>query len=242
MENVIEIKGLSKSFGDKEVFKNIDLAIIKGENLVVLGKSGQGKSVLIKCVIGMIEPDFGSIKLFNEEIIGIDEQKLREIRTKVGFLFQSGALYDSMTVRENLSFALTRVLQIKEEAEIEALTIEVLTAVGLEDAIDKMPSDLSGGMRKRLALARTLIVKPAIILYDEPTTGLDTITSKEISQLMLEVQKKYQTTSVIITHDISCAAITSNRIMILDNGAFIGEGNFEALSNSEVPFIQSFFK
>ena len=242
MENIIEIKGLKKSFGDKEVLKNIELTVSKGENLVVLGKSGQGKSVLIKCVIGMIEPDEGSIKLFNEEIIGIDEQKLREIRTKVGFLFQSGALYDSMTVRENLSFALTRVLHIKEEAEIEALTIEVLTAVGLGDAIDKMPSDLSGGMRKRLALARTLIVKPAIILYDEPTTGLDTITSKEISQLMLEVQKKYQTTSVIITHDISCAAITSNRIIILDNGAFIGEGSFEALSNSEVPFIQSFFK
>ncbi|MDP1844760.1 MAG: ATP-binding cassette domain-containing protein [Sediminibacterium sp.] len=242
MENIIEIKGLKKKFGDKEVLKGIDLSVQKGENVVVLGKSGEGKSVMIKCIIGMIQPDEGSIKVFNEEIIGLDDQQLKDIRTRIGFLFQSGALYDSMTVRENLSFALTRVLKVKDETEIETRSVEVLTAVGLEEAIDKMPSDLSGGMRKRLALARTLIVKPEIILYDEPTTGLDTITSKEISQLMLEVQKKYQTTSIIITHDISCASITANRIIILNGGVCIGEGSFDELANNKDPFIQSFFK
>ncbi|MFN7013811.1 MAG: ABC transporter ATP-binding protein [Bacteroidia bacterium] len=242
MENIIEIVGLKKKFGDKEVLKGIDLTVAKGENIVVLGKSGEGKSVMIKCVIGMIEPDEGSIKIFGKEIVGLDDHQLKEIRIKVGFLFQSGALYDSMTVRENLSFSLSRVLKITDESEIEALSEEVLAAVGLSEAIDKMPSDLSGGMRKRLALARTLIVKPQIILYDEPTTGLDTITSKEISQLMLEVQKKYQTTSIIITHDISCAALTANRIIILNQGICIAEGSFDELSNSKDAFIQSFFK
>lgn len=242
MENIIEIVGLKKKFGDKEVLKGIDLTVAKGENIVVLGKSGEGKSVMIKCVIGMIEPDEGSIKIFGKEIVGLDDHQLKEIRIKVGFLFQSGALYDSMTVRENLSFSLSRVLKIIDESEIEALSEEVLAAVGLSEAIDKMPSDLSGGMRKRLALARTLIVKPQIILYDEPTTGLDTITSKEISQLMLEVQKKYQTTSIIITHDISCAALTANRIIILNQGICIAEGSFDELSNSKDAFIQSFFK
>lgn len=242
MENIIEIVGLKKKFGDKEVLKGIDLTVAKGENIVVLGKSGEGKSVMIKCVIGMIEPDEGSIKIFGKEIVGLDDHQLKEIRIKVGFLFQSGALYDSMTVRENLSFSLSRVLKITDESEIESLSEEVLAAVGLSEAIDKMPSDLSGGMRKRLALARTLIVKPEIILYDEPTTGLDTITSKEISQLMLEVQKKYQTTSIIITHDISCAALTANRIIILNQGICIAEGSFDELSNSKDAFIQSFFK
>lgn len=242
MENIIEIVGLKKKFGDKEVLKGIDLTVAKGENIVVLGKSGEGKSVMIKCVIGMIEPDEGSIKIFGKEIVGLDDHQLKEIRIKVGFLFQSGALYDSMTVRENLSFSLSRVLKITDESEIEALSEEVLAAVGLSEAIDKMPSDLSGGMRKRLALARTLIVKPQIILYDEPTTGLDTITSKEISQLMLDVQKKYQTTSIIITHDISCAALTANRIIILNQGICIAEGSFDELSNSKDAFIQSFFK
>lgn len=242
MENIIEIEGLKKSFGEKEVLKGINLKVAKGENVVVLGKSGEGKSVMIKCAIGMIEPDEGSIKIFGKEIVGLDDHQLKEIRIKVGFLFQSGALYDSMTVRENLSFSLSRVLKISDESEIETLSVEVLAAVGLSEAIDKMPSDLSGGMRKRLALARTLIVKPEIILYDEPTTGLDTITSKEISQLMLEVQKKYKTTSIIITHDISCAALTANRIIILNQGVSIAEGSFEELSNSKDAFIQSFFK
>jgi phospholipid/cholesterol/gamma-HCH transport system ATP-binding protein len=241
-ENIIEIKGLQKSFGDKEVLKNINLDVKKGENVVVLGKSGQGKSVTIKCIVGMIPPDAGTLTVLGHDIQGISKDELKEVRTHIGFLFQNGALYDSMTVKENLEFPLTRVLKMKDQQEIDKLCEEVLEAVGLSDAIHKMPSELSGGMRKRMALARTLIVKPEIILYDEPTTGLDTITSKEISHLILDMQKKYQTTSIIITHDIPCAKITADRILIMDEGEFIAEGSYEELSNSDDPFIKSFFK
>jgi phospholipid/cholesterol/gamma-HCH transport system ATP-binding protein len=242
MENVIEIQGLKKSFGDHEVLKNINLTLQKGESVVVLGKSGQGKSVMIKCVVGMIMPDEGSLKVFGNEIAEMTEDDLKETRTKIGFLFQSGALYDSMTVRENLAFALTRVLKIKDEADIEKRSKESLEAVGLAEAIDKMPSDLSGGMRKRMALARTIIVNPEIILYDEPTTGLDTITSKEISNLMLDIQKKYKTSSIIITHDMQCAKIAGNRIVVVNEGELIAEGSYEELENSEDDFVQQFFK
>jgi phospholipid/cholesterol/gamma-HCH transport system ATP-binding protein len=242
MENVIEIKGLKKSFGDHEVLKNINLTLQKGESVVVLGKSGQGKSVMIKCVVGMIMPDDGSLKVFGNEISEMSEDELKETRTKIGFLFQSGALYDSMTVRENLGFALTRVLKIKDEADIEKRSKESLEAVGLAEAIDKMPSDLSGGMRKRMALARTIIVNPEIILYDEPTTGLDTITSKEISHLMLDIQKKYKTSSIIITHDMQCARIAGNRIVVMNEGELIAEGSYEELENSDSDFVQQFFK
>jgi phospholipid/cholesterol/gamma-HCH transport system ATP-binding protein len=242
MENVIEIQGLKKSFGDHEVLKNINLTLQKGESVVVLGKSGQGKSVMIKCVVGMIMPDEGSLKVFGNEIAEMTEDDLKETRTKIGFLFQSGALYDSMTVRENLAFALTRVLKIKDEADIEKRSKESLEAVGLTEAIDKMPSDLSGGMRKRMALARTIIVNPEIILYDEPTTGLDTITSKEISNLMLDIQKKYKTSSIIITHDMQCAKIAGNRIVVMNEGELIAEGSYEELENSEDDFVQQFFK
>jgi phospholipid/cholesterol/gamma-HCH transport system ATP-binding protein len=242
MENVIEIQGLKKSFGDHEVLKNINLTLQKGESVVVLGKSGQGKSVMIKCVVGMIMPDEGSLKVFGNEIAEMTEDDLKETRTKIGFLFQSGALYDSMTVRENLAFALTRVLKIKDEADIEKRSKESLEAVGLAEAIDKMPSDLSGGMRKRMALARTIIVNPEIILYDEPTTGLDTITSKEISNLMLDIQKKYKTSSIIITHDMQCAKIAGNRIVVMNEGELIAEGSYEELENSEDDFVQQFFK
>lgn len=242
MEKVIEISGLQKSFGNKEVLKDVNLTVNRGENLVVLGKSGQGKSVTIKCIVGMIAPDAGSLTVFGQDINGITKEELKELRMRIGFLFQSGALYDSMTVRENLEFPLTRVLKLKDRKEIKQRCEEVLEAVGLTEAIDKMPSELSGGMRKRMALARTLIVKPEIILYDEPTTGLDTITSKEISQLILDMQKKYQTTSIIITHDIPCARITADRIVIMDEGKYIAEGNFEELSNSKDAFIASFFK
>jgi phospholipid/cholesterol/gamma-HCH transport system ATP-binding protein len=241
-ENIIEIKGLQKSFGDKKVLKNINLDVKKGENVVVLGKSGQGKSVAIKCIVGMILPDAGTLTVLGHDIQGISKDELKEVRTHIGFLFQNGALYDSMTVKENLEFPLTRVLKMKDQQAIDKLCEEVLEAVGLSDAINKMPSELSGGMRKRMALARTLIVKPEIILYDEPTTGLDTITSKEISHLIMDMQKKYQTTSIIITHDIPCAKITADRIMIMDEGEFIAEGSFEELSNSDDPFIKSFFK
>lgn len=241
-EAIIEISHLKKAFNGNEVLKDINLVVHKGENVVVLGKSGQGKSVTIKCLVGMIEPDGGDIKVFGKEVHQLNAEELKDIRTKIGFLFQSGALYDSMTVRENLAFPLQRVLQIKDEKEIEERSEEVLAAVGLSDAIDKMPSDLSGGMRKRMALARTLIVRPEIILYDEPTTGLDPITSREISELILEMQEKYQTSSIIITHDMPCAKITADRVVIMKDGSFIAEGSYEELENSSDPFIQSFFK
>lgn len=242
MENVIEIKGLKKSFGDHEVLKNINLNIQKGESVVVLGKSGTGKSVMIKCIVGMIMPDEGSLKVFGDEIAEMNEDKLKETRTKIGFLFQGGALYDSMTVRENLAFALTRVLKIKDETDIEKRSKEALEGVGLAEAIDKMPSDLSGGMRKRMAFARTLIVNPEIILYDEPTTGLDTITSKEISNLMVDIQKKYKTSSIIITHDLQCAKITANRIVVMNEGELIADGTYDELEKSKDDFVQQFFK
>lgn len=242
MEEVIEIKNLKKSFNGTEVLKGINLSVGKGENLVVLGKSGQGKSVTIQCIVGMIIPDEGSIKVLGKEIGELDEQSLKEMRSHIGFLFQQAALYDSMTIRENLAFPLRRVLKVKDEDEIEKRSKEVLEAVGLEDSIDKMPSDLSGGQRKRMGLARTLIVKPEIILYDEPTTGLDTITSKEISHLILDIRKKYNSSSIIITHDMLCARITADRIIILNDGKVLAEGSYQELENSSDEFISSFFK
>ncbi len=242
MEVVIEIKNLKKSFGENAILKGINLTVNKGENVVILGKSGSGKSVTIKCIAGLLTQDEGSLKVFGEEVKDLKEDALTALRGKLGFLFQSAALYDSMTVRENLIFPLKRVLKIKDNAIIESRCIEVLEAVGLADAIDKMPSDLSGGMRKRMGLARTLVVRPEIILYDEPTTGLDTITSKEISNLMLQIQKKYQATSVIITHDIPCAKITADRVLVIDDGVFIAEGTHDELENSQDEYIRSFFK
>ncbi|GAC1533517.1 MAG: ABC transporter ATP-binding protein [Sediminibacterium sp.] len=242
MENIIEIKGLKKSFGETAVLKHIDLTVQKGECVVILGKSGQGKSTTINCMIGITSPDEGSLKILGQEVSEMNEDDLKDLRTKIGFLFQGGALYDSMTVRENLSFALRRVLKIKDEQDIDNRCQQALEAVGLEDVMEKMPSELSGGMKKRIALARTLIVRPEIILYDEPTTGLDTITSKEISHLILHIQKKYQTTAVIITHDISCAKIAADRILIMEDGEYIAEGTFRELENSENEFISSFFK
>ncbi len=242
MEKVIEISNLRKSFNDKEVLKGVELTVNKGENVVVLGKSGQGKSVTIQCIVGMIQPDEGSIKVLGQEIGQLNEQQLKDVRVKIGFLFQHAALYDSMTVRENLSFPLRRVLKITDDAEIEQRSMEALEAVGLADAIDKMPSDLSGGQRKRMGLARTLIVKPEIILYDEPTTGLDTITSKEISHLILDIREKYKASSIIITHDMSCARITADRIVIMNDGKYIAEGTYTELENSKDEFINSFFK
>jgi phospholipid/cholesterol/gamma-HCH transport system ATP-binding protein len=242
MENVIELKGVKKSFDGHEVLRNINLAIKKGENVVVLGKSGEGKSVMIKCIVGMITPDEGSVVVLGNEVPQMDADALKGLRTKTGFLFQSGALYDSMTVRENLAFPLERVLKIKDEHEIEERSKEVLEAVGLSDAIDKMPSDLSGGMRKRMGLARTIIVRPEIILYDEPTTGLDTITSRGISELILKIQEQYKTTSVIITHDLACAKITADRIVIMHDGEYIAEGTYEELESSEDEFVRAFFK
>jgi phospholipid/cholesterol/gamma-HCH transport system ATP-binding protein len=238
---ITEIEHLKKSFGNNNVLKDINLKIAKGENLVVFGKSGSGKSVLIKCLVGLIEPDDGKVVLLGKDISELKNEELNILRKKVGFLFQSAALYDSMTVRENLEFPL-RDLKSKPKEEIDALVLEALKNVGLEEAIDKMPSELSGGMRKRVGLARTLILKPEIILYDEPTTGLDPITSKEISNLILEVQKKYNTASIIITHDVECARITANRIIILKDGTSVAEGTFNELSESKNEFVRAFFK
>src|ERR1700744_1805284 len=240
-EVVVAIKGLKKSFGRKQVLKDINLELHRGENLIVLGKSGTGKSVTIQCIVGLLKQDEGSLKVFGEEVSELSEEELRQLRIKIGFLFQSGALYDSMTVRENLEFPLTRVLKMTDQAGIDKRVEEVLDGVGLADAIDKMPSDLSGGMRKRVGLARTLIVKPEIMLYDEPTTGLDPVTSREISELILEMQKKYKTTSIIITHDMECARITADRIVVMKDGEYIAEGSFEKLKSSKEQFVRSFF-
>jgi len=241
-EVVIDIKHLKKSFGSKDILKDINLLVHRGENVVVLGRSGQGKSVTIQCIVGMLIPDKGSLKVFGEEVAELNDKELKELRIKIGFLFQSGALYDSMTVRENLEFPLTRVLKLKDQSEIDKRVEEVLDGVGLLEAADKMPSDLSGGMRKRAGLARTLIIKPEIMLYDEPTTGLDPITSREISELILNMQKKYKTTAIIITHDMECARITADRVVIMNEGEYIAEGTFDSLQKSKDKIVQSFFK
>ncbi|MDO3626761.1 ABC transporter ATP-binding protein [Mucilaginibacter sp. BT774] len=241
-ETVIHIKGLKKSFGANDVLKNINLDVKRGENVVILGKSGTGKSVTIQCIVGALVPDGGEVEVFGEEVAALKEKQLKELRMKIGFLFQSGALYDSMTVRENLEFPLTRVLKLKDQSDINNRVEEVLENVGLSDAIDKMPSDLSGGMRKRVGLARTLIVNPEIMLYDEPTTGLDPITSREISELILQMQKKYKTTSIIITHDMECADITADRVVIMNDGEYIAEGSVAELKNSKDGLVRSFFK
>jgi phospholipid/cholesterol/gamma-HCH transport system ATP-binding protein len=239
---VIEISNLKKSFGEQEVLKNITLKLVDGENLVVLGKSGSGKSVLIKCIVGLLPSDSGSIQVFDEDVNALDHKQLGELRKKIGFLFQSGALYDSMTVRQNLAFPLNRIKKDLTEKEVDDKINEVLENVGLADALHKMPSQLSGGMRKRISLARTIVLDPMIMLYDEPTTGLDPITSDEISALINDVQKKYKTSSLIITHDIKCARNTANRIIMLKDGEVYMEGKPKDFESSTDPFIQSFFQ
>lgn len=239
--SIIQIEHLKKSFGNNHVLDDINIKIGKGENVVVLGKSGSGKSVLIKCLVGLIIPDKGCINILEKDIALLSNKELNMMRKKIGFLFQSGALYDSMSVRENLAFPLRDSKELSKENKT-VLIEEVLENVGLTDVIDKTPSELSGGMRKRLGLARTLILKPEIMLYDEPTTGLDPITSKEISLLILEVQKKYQTTSIIITHDMACAKITANRIVVFKDGNIAAEGTYNELEKSEDSWIRSFFE
>ena len=238
---IIAISNLYKSFGKNEVLKGINLTVNDGENLVILGRSGSGKSVTIKCLVGLVQADQGKIQIFDDEITTLNNDDLNEIRLNIGFMFQNGALYDSMSVRQNLRFTLKHHTQNLEESDIESKIIEALESVGLEEAIDKMPSELSGGMKKRIALARAIIIKPKIILYDEPTSGLDTITSREISELILSVQKKYKTSSIIITHDMACAKTTGNRILILKEGQINAEGTYAELEKSEDEWVHSFF-
>lgn len=240
-EPVVQIRSLYKTFNQVEVLRGIDLCIDKAENLVVLGKSGSGKSTLIKCMIGLSEPDEGSILLLGRNISEINYEELNKLRIEVGFLFQSGALYDSMTVNENLAFPLRRHKKHLGKEKIKQLIQEVLENVGLPDAGDKMPAELSGGMSKRIGLARTLILKPSIMLYDEPTTGLDTATAKEISQLILDMQRKYQISSLIITHDINCAKMTADRIVMLREGRIVAEGSYDELTKNEDDWVKSFF-
>jgi phospholipid/cholesterol/gamma-HCH transport system ATP-binding protein len=239
---IVEMQHLKKSFGNNHVLRDINLVVHKGENLVILGQSGTGKSVLIKCIVGLVEIDEGKLIIFGQDISGLKNKQLVMIYKKIGFLFQSGALYDSMSVRENLEFPLRRQMRSMKKKEMDVLINEALEDVGLEEAIDLSPSELSGGMRKRLGLARTLILKPEIMLYDEPTTGLDPITSKEISNLIMEVQKKYNTSSIIITHDIECTKLTANRIIVIKDGVCAAEGTFEDLEKSSDPWIRSFFE
>lgn len=241
-DSVIEVKNLSKSFGKNHVLRDVSFELKRGENIVVLGKSGIGKSVLIKCIVRLIYPDSGVVKVLDHSIPDLDDDELNELRKKVGYLFQGGALYDSMTVRENLAFPVRRTLIYKNKNEVERMVREALQNVGLEDAINKLPGELSGGMKKRIGLARTLILKPEIILYDEPTTGLDPVTSKEISELLLEIQTKYKTSSIIITHDIKCARMTANRIMVLRDGIFVAEGSYDELQQSDDKEVSAYFK
>ncbi|HMI06257.1 MAG TPA: ATP-binding cassette domain-containing protein [Flavobacterium sp.] len=241
-ESVIEIRNLKKSFGTKEVLKNISLSLQKEENLVVLGKSGTGKSVLIKCIVRLLKADAGEIEVFGEDVNTLEKGKLDDVRKRIGFLFQSGALYDSMTVRENLEFPLRRIKKGLSEAEISAKVNEVLENVGLAEALNKMPSELSGGMRKRISLARTIIVDPDIILYDEPTTGLDPVTSNEISMLINDIQKKYKTSSIVITHDMECVRTVADRIIMLKDGEVYKNGNLTEFEKDSDEYISSFFK
>jgi phospholipid/cholesterol/gamma-HCH transport system ATP-binding protein len=242
LKEVIEINNLRKGFGSEDVLINVSLNLYSGENLVVLGKSGSGKSVLIKCIVRLLEPDDGTINVLGENVSALDYRSLGELRKKIGFLFQSGALYDSMTVKQNLEFPLRRIKKNLNQKEINEKVKEVLENVGLSDALNKMPSQLSGGMRKRISLARTLVVDPMIMLYDEPTTGLDPVTSNEISLLINEVKKKYKTSSIIITHDIECARTSADRIIMLLDGEVYQEGELEKFEKSDDPSIKSFFK
>lgn len=241
-KKVIEIKNLCKSFGTNHVLNDFTLNLNKGESIAVLGKSGSGKSVLIKCVIGLMPPDSGSIKVLGEEIPELNQEELDKMRVRIGFLFQSNALYDSMTVRENLEFPLRRHWIEKNKEKVNDLVMEALGNVGLAQAVDMMPAELSGGMRKRISIARTLILKPDIILYDEPTTGLDPITGREISNLMVEVQKKYNTSSLIISHDMNCVKITANKIVMLIDGKNYAEGTYDELKRSNDTRIKQFFE
>jgi phospholipid/cholesterol/gamma-HCH transport system ATP-binding protein len=240
-DRVVRIRGLQKAFQERVVLKNVDLDLYRGENLVILGRSGTGKSVLIKCMVGLIKPDAGEIRVLGFDVPKLTPAELNELRLQVGFSFQGSALYDSMSVWENLAFPLQRNLKIFKKNELDKRIMDALEDVDLADAVHQMPSELSGGMKKRIGIARTLILQPKIMLYDEPTAGLDPITSKEINDLIVGVRDKYNTSSIIITHDITSARETGDRIVALFDGVNALEGTFEELKNAHHPEIESFF-
>lgn len=237
---IIKIENLSKSFGEKTILDSVSLSVFEGENLVVFGQSGTGKSVLLKCIIGLLKPDSGNVYVKGKDITKVSIKELNEIRKRTGFLFQGAALYDSMTVRENLEFPLIRNKKISGKEAYDKV-MHTLELVSLQDAIDKMPSELSGGMKKRIGLARSIVTDPEIMFYDEPTTGLDPISSKEISELILDLQRKLKMTSIIVTHDLICANIISDRNIFLKNGKIAYQGKIEELSKSEDKFLKNFF-
>lgn len=238
---IISIKDLQKTFGKKQVLKGVNIDVQQGETVVVLGRSGTGKSVTIKCLVRLVEADKGEIIVFGTDILQVGKEELNEMRSKIGFMFQNGALYDSMSIRQNLRFTLKHHDKKLSEEEINSKIQTSLEDVGLAEAIDKMPSELSGGMQKRIAMARTIITNPEIILYDEPTSGLDTITAREISELIQSIQEKQKATSIIITHDMACAKINGNRIIILHEGEVYAEGSYDQLEKSEDKWVRSFF-
>ncbi|HEY0899175.1 MAG TPA: ATP-binding cassette domain-containing protein [Sphingobacteriaceae bacterium] len=240
-ERVIEIRDLYKSFGDNHVLRGIDLDLYRGENLVVLGRSGTGKSVLIKIIAGLLLPDSGSVSVLGRQVDKLKPKELEELRLKLGFSFQNSALYDSMTVKENLEFPLIRHSKNLSRKEINSTIETVLEAVGLSQAINQMPAELSGGQKKRIGIARTLILRPEIMLYDEPTAGLDPITSIEINSLITEVRTRFNTSSIIITHDLTCAKTTGDRIAMLLDGEFAREGTFEEVFDTQDERVKSFF-
>ena len=240
-EQVISITGLYKSFDDLHVLKGIDFTLFKGENVAVLGKSGTGKSVLIKILVGLLKPDKGEVIVLGQQVDKLDRKELDALRLHIGFSFQNSALYDSMNVYQNLAFPLTMNVPKIGKNEVKDAVEEVLEAVGLKEKIKQMPSDLSGGQRKRIGIARTLILKPQIMLYDEPTSGLDPVTCAEIIELINEVQEKYNTSSVIITHDLTCAKNTGNRIAMLLDGKFLKVGTFEEVFKSDNEQVKGFF-
>jgi phospholipid/cholesterol/gamma-HCH transport system ATP-binding protein len=240
-EPVIAINGLYKSFGELHILKDINLEVFKGENVAVLGRSGAGKSVLIKILVGLLKPDQGVVKVLGQEVDNLSRKDLNTLRLRIGFSFQSSALYDSIDVRQNLEFPLTMNKKNLTKNEINESVEEVLEAVGLTDKIDQMPSDLSGGQRKRIGIARTLILKPEIMLYDEPTSGLDPATSEEMNELIINVQQKYNTSSIIITHDLTCAKQTGNRVAMLLEGSFVKTGRFNEVFSSDDEQIKVFY-
>ncbi|GAA4167484.1 ATP-binding cassette domain-containing protein [Sphingobacterium sp. ML3W] len=240
-QSVIEIRNVSKSFGDNHVLKEVNLDLYKEENLVVLGRSGTGKSVLIKLISGLLKPDEGTIDVLGESVTSLNDRELRELRLKIGFSFQNSALYDSMTVRENLEFPLVRNKRNLTRSEINHAVEEVLDGVGLSQAINQMPSELSGGQRKRIGIARTLILRPEIMMYDEPTAGLDPITCLDINGLINEVQERYKTSSIIITHDLACAKEVGDRIVMLLDGKFERQGSFEEIFDTDDARVKAFY-